>query len=178
MKMEQIKYTRRICDDQERIQEFLTQKRVGTLGLCDENGRPYAIPVNYLYWQGKIFFHGLGSGKKNDILATNGTVCFNVFEEFGTVADTMPAKCDTAYFSVVIFGKVVAVTEATEKAAILDEFVEKFMPNHFKTKLAPRFVDQYHSSLDSNVVAVYCLEPEELTAKENPVDPDNMFQSK
>ncbi|WP_371378109.1 pyridoxamine 5'-phosphate oxidase family protein [Sporomusa aerivorans] len=174
--MEQIKYTKRICGDKEKITRFLQEQRVGTLSMCEEGGRPYAVPVNYVYWNNKVYIHGMGSGKKNDVLAVNRTVCFTVFEEFGTVADAVPAKCDTAYLSVVIFGKALPVEDLTEKTQALIQIVEKFMPQYFKTPLAAQFVDKYRSSFDDKAVAVYCIEPEDLTAKENPVDEANMFR--
>ena len=176
--MEQIKYTQRICDDKEKINKFLNEKRVGTLSMCDNDGKPYGLPVNYVYWKGKIYIHGMGSGKKNEILASNPSVCFNICEEFGTVTDPVPSKCDTSYFSVVIFGKAVLVQDLEEKTQALKEFLEKFMPEFFKNPLSMQFVDKYRSSLDNNAVAVYCISPEDITAKENPIDMEKMFHKK
>ncbi len=176
--MEQIRYTQRICNDPVRIERFLTDRRVGTLSMADPAGRPYAVPVNYLYWNGRIYFHGLGSGKKNDLLAANPAVCFSVFEEFGTVADAAPCKCDTSYFSVVLFGRALPVAEREEKAEALTRLLEKFTPQLFKNPLAPELVAKYRSSLDNRAVAVYRIVPEALTAKENPPDPEHMFQAR
>jgi nitroimidazol reductase NimA-like FMN-containing flavoprotein (pyridoxamine 5'-phosphate oxidase superfamily) len=175
--VEQIKYTQRICADKEKINRFLTGKRVGTLSMCETAERPYALPVNYVYWNSKIYIHGMGSGKKTIVLAASPSVCFTVFEEFGTVADPVPAKCDTAYLSVVIFGKAVLVQDVEEKTQVLAQFLEKFMPQFFKTPLSAQFVDKYRSSFDNNAVAVYAIDPEDLTAKENPIDPEHMFQA-
>lgn len=143
--------------------------------MCDQKGKPYALPVNYVYWNGKIYIHGMGSGKKNDVLAANPVVCFTVFEEFGTVADPVPAKCDTAYFSVVIFGEAVLVQDLEEKTLALKQFLEKFLPGFFKAPLSKSFVDHYRSGLDHKAAAVYCISPENLTAKENPIDAEHMF---
>jgi nitroimidazol reductase NimA-like FMN-containing flavoprotein (pyridoxamine 5'-phosphate oxidase superfamily) len=173
--MEPIRYTQRICDDKEKIDRFLAEKRVGTLSMCDKGGNPYAVPVNYIYWNGKIYIHGMGSGKKNVILAANSLVCFTVFEEFGTVIDSVPCKCDTSYLSVVIFGKAVPVQDLDEKTQVLMRLLEKFAPHLFKNPLSMQFVDKYRSACDNNAVAVYCIYPEDLTAKENPVDMEHMF---
>jgi nitroimidazol reductase NimA-like FMN-containing flavoprotein (pyridoxamine 5'-phosphate oxidase superfamily) len=173
--MEQIRYTQRVCDDQEKIEDFLTEKRVGTLSMCDTEHKPYAVPVNYIYRNGKIYLHGMGSGKKNLILAANSEVCFTVFEEFGTVTDAVPCKCDTSYLSVVIFGKAVLVQDLDEKTQVLVEILEKFAPQLFKNPFSRQFVGKYRSSLDNTAVAVYCIDPEVLTAKENPVDTEHMF---
>src|SRR5471030_936125 len=141
--MEQIRYTQRICDDKEKINNFLIEKRVGTLSMCDKEGKPYALPVNYIYWNGKIYIHGMGSGKKNNDVSENSKVCFNVCEEFGTVTDPVPSKCDTSYFSVVIFGEAVLVQDLDEKTQALTQFLEKFMPHFFKNPLSKQFVDKY-----------------------------------
>ena len=175
--MEQIRYTQRICNDKEKIDSFLIKKRVGTLSMCDEKCKPYSIPLNYLYWNGKIYIHGMGSGKKNNILAVNPSVCFNVCEEFGTVTDPVPSKCDTSYFSVAIFGKAVLIEDLDEKTQALRQFLEKFVPHFFKNPLSKQFVDKYRSSLDNNAVAVYCINPEDMTAKENPIDMEHMFNA-
>jgi Predicted flavin-nucleotide-binding protein len=54
--MEKIRYTQRICKDKEKISRFLAERRVGTLGMCDKDGMPYVIPVNYIYWNEKFIF--------------------------------------------------------------------------------------------------------------------------
>lgn len=176
--MEKIKYTQRICTDKEKIDRFLVEKRAGTLSICDKEGKPYAIPVNYIYWNNKIYIHGMGSGKKNDILSESPSVCFGVFEEFGTVTDSVPCKCDTSYFSVIIFGKAVLVQDLDEKTQVLMQLLEKFMPHFFKNSLSVQFVDQYRSGFDNNAVAVYSIDPEDITAKENPIDMEHMFRTK
>ncbi|WP_333860555.1 pyridoxamine 5'-phosphate oxidase family protein [Clostridium sp.] len=172
--MERISYTSRICSDEKKINNFLIQKRVGVLGMCDKEGMPYSIPVNYIYEDGKVYIHGMGSGKKNSILKEKSSVCFTIFEEFGTVKDSVPCKCDTSYFSVVIFGKAVLVENLEEKAKILTLIADKFVPGFFKNALSKEFIAKYHSSRDNNTTAVYCIFPEDITAKENPVDMGNM----
>jgi uncharacterized protein len=84
----------------------------------------------------------MGNGKKNDVLAENPSVCFTVFEEFGTVADSIPCKCDTSYLSVVIFGKAVLVQDIDEKTQVLMQIMGKFMPDFFKNPLSTQFVDK------------------------------------
>ncbi len=177
--MEQIRYAQRVCEDKEKIDRFLMEKRVGTLSMCDIEGRPpYAIPVNYVYWNDKIYIHGMGSGKKNELLAANPKICFTVFEEHGTVIDSVPCKCDTSYLSVIIFGKGILVEDLDEKTRALMRFLEKFAPELFKNPLSRQFVDKYRSSFDNKGVAVYRIEPEALTAKENPIDLEHMFKPK
>lgn len=173
--MEQIRYKQRICTDQERIERFITDKRVGVLGMCDLKGAPYSLPVNYVYLNGNIYLHGLGSGKKNDVLQENPSVCFNIFEEFGTVADKIPCKCDTAYFSVILFGEAQLVGDKEEKSQALTAFMSKFMPGAFKSPLSGQYVEKYTSSHDNRPVAVFRIVPSHISAKENTADPGDLI---
>ncbi|MCO7124870.1 pyridoxamine 5'-phosphate oxidase family protein [Sporolactobacillus shoreicorticis] len=172
--MKGISYKQRICNDKERIDRFLIEKRVGSLGMSDKS-KPYTIPVNYVFLNGKIYIHGLGTGRKNHILRENAHVCFTVFEELGTVKSSVPCKCDTSYFSVVIFGKAMLVEDPNEKIEALGKFLEKFTPGLFDKNVLKQVVERYHSSLNNKAVSVYCICPEHLTAKENPVDMNHMF---
>ncbi len=174
--METIRYTQRICEDKNKINNFMKERRVGILSMCDEEGKPYAVPVNYIYLNEKIYIHGMGTGKKNRLMEAKPSVCFTVFEEFGTVVDSIPCKCDTSYFSIVIIGKVTLVKELDEKTHVLSKLVEKFTPNLFKLPMAKQFVEKYKSAFDNMPVSVYCLSPESFTAKENPIDDEHMFQ--
>jgi nitroimidazol reductase NimA-like FMN-containing flavoprotein (pyridoxamine 5'-phosphate oxidase superfamily) len=65
--MEQLHYKQRICTDKEKIENFLARSRVGIIGL-NAGEYPYAVPVNYVWWDGKAYFHGMGSGKRESVL--------------------------------------------------------------------------------------------------------------
>jgi len=175
--MNQIGYKQRICTDQNKINEFLLQTRTGVLGMS-QDGVPYAVPMNYVWHDGSIYFHGMGSGKKDDILSQMPTVCFTVYKENGTVTDPMPCHADTAYMSVMIFGKVEKLTDFEEAAVALQKFIEKIMPGYYNTPMSAMLIEKYRSSMDGNRVAVYRLTPKDLTAKENAVEPGKMFEMK
>jgi uncharacterized protein len=172
--MNQIRYTKRVCTDQKRIDEFLFKTRTGVLGMS-ESGVPYAVPVNYIWFNGSIYFHGMGSGRKNDILFKNPFVCFTVYEEQGTVTDPVPCHADTAYMSVMLFGPAEKLTDSGEAAAVLQKMVEKYMPGFYNYALSGTMVQKYRSSLDGNAVSVYRVIPQKITAKENSAETDQLF---
>ena len=58
-----IRYQQRRCTDQAKIDQFLTFERTGTLGMV-ENGAPYAVPLNFVWSGGCIYFHGMGRDAK------------------------------------------------------------------------------------------------------------------
>ena len=70
--------------------------------------------MNYVWYNGSVYFHGMGSGKKENILSQNPFVCFTIYEEHGTVIDPVPCHADTVYMSVMLFGKAEKVTDPEE----------------------------------------------------------------
>ncbi len=173
--MNTIRYTQRICSDKGEIEHFLQKKRVGVIGLVDTEGFPYTLPLNYVWCDGNIYFHGMGSGKKVEILQKEPTVSFSIFEEFGTVKDAVPCKADTSYMSVLVFGKARKVVDTEESTAVLRAILDKFMPDFYKTPLAQTTVEKYRSSHDNNGVAVYKITPIDITVKNNIVNKEELF---
>jgi len=173
--MEKVSYIKRDCTDQTKIDSFLSKTRIGILGLSD-TPYPYAVPVNFIWHNGAIYFHGMGSGKKVKLLEKESGVCFTVFQEYGTAVDPMPCHADTAYTSVMIFGDVRKITDSQEGAEILNILVNKYMPDYYGEKpLNAKLIKTYRSALDKNAVAIYCIQPVHLTAKENVVDSTDLF---
>lgn len=174
--MDQVRYMQRNCTDKEKIENFLLQERTGVLGMV--NGTfPYAIPMNYVWYKGSVYFHGMGSGKKEDILSQSPSVCFTVYKEHGTVIDPVPCHADTAYMSVMLFGKAEKVTDSEEATEALQKIVEKYIPGYYSNPLTNNFVEKYRSSLDENPVSVYKITLEGMTAKENLVESEKLFNS-
>lgn len=172
--MTQIGYTARICDDPERIGAFLTAQRVGVLGLTTPHG-PYAVPVNFIWLGGSIYFHGMGSGRKVDALRTGPQVCFTVYHEQGTVTDPMPCHADTAYMSVMVFGAVREIIDPVEGAGVLQALVDKFLPGQYRTRLSGPLVEHYRSGMDGRAVGIFRITPSQVSAKQNTAAPDELF---
>lgn len=172
--MEQVSYRQRDCQEQEKIQRFLEETRVGTLGIGGDEF-PYAVPVNYIWHDGAIYFHGMGSGKTVRLLAKYPKVSFTVYKEFGTVTDPVPCHADTSYFSVMLFGTAERVKEVAQAADALQKLLDKFMPGFYKQRIAPELVQKYRSGMDGNAVAVYRIVPQQITAKENAAAPEQLF---
>jgi uncharacterized protein len=174
MMIGKIRYTQRSCTDMQVIDEFLNKTRVGVVGM--QSGKyPYTVPVNYVWYKGAVYFHGMGSGKKNELLEGKQPVSFTVFEEYGTVKDPVACNADTSYRSVMIFGYALKVEDVKESAEVLNCIVEKYMPDFYKSKITPGLAKNYRSSHDNKAVAVFKIVPEELTAKENIAEPGDIF---
>ncbi len=73
----------------------------GVLACLGDEDYPYAVPLSYVYFNDKIYFHSARAGHKIDSITNNSKVSFSVTDE-----DTIISKEYTTYFRCVIaFGK-------------------------------------------------------------------------
>ncbi|NIK75921.1 hypothetical protein FHS15_001021 [Paenibacillus castaneae] len=163
----------RECKDRHKIEQFLKGAQTGFLGLSDEY-KPYVIPLNYVWLDGAFYFHGAGSGRKVSIIERNNEACFTVSEHYGTITDPVPAKTDSAYMSVMVFGQIEAITDLDEAVLIMQSMLDKYVPGYYDKPLPKAHLDKYRSSLGS-ATAVYKLSCTSLTAKENEQVPGSMY---
>ncbi len=118
--------------------EFLTQEGVGYLATYDLAGPPYITPLNYLYHQGKIYFHCANEGRKLENIAANNQVCFAVSRTDKAVFAPVACRCSTRYTSVLIFGTARIVEDIPQKVHLLNLLVAKFAEGrHFAPVDAP-----------------------------------------
>lgn len=171
--MFQIRYKNNECTDQEKINRFLTKTRIGFLGLASRD-MPYVVPLNYVWFDGKIYFHGAAEGRKVDVIKENNDVCFTVCEEYGTLVSPIPAHTSTAYMSAMVFGKIEPVTDLEEATLAMQKMLDKYVPGYHKSPLAKNHVKNYRSSLGSKTV-VYRITASQVTAKEEKPDEEKLF---
>lgn len=65
----------------EEIDRVLTQEKRGVLAVHGEDGYPYAFPMDFLYLDGKLYFHCAKAGHKLDALRADGRASFCVMDE-------------------------------------------------------------------------------------------------
>ena len=65
--------------DKELIKQILDKVEYGVLALGGEI--PYAVPVNFVYFNNSIYFHGSLKGKKMEMIQKNNNVSFSVIYE-------------------------------------------------------------------------------------------------
>ena len=93
----------------EEITGFLAEARIGRLCMAGRDGRPYSIPLPFC-WLGDALYVRLPlTGRKGRILAENDRVCFE--------ADAFTDTLDD-YASVLVEGRLVAVTEPDERRRV------------------------------------------------------------
>lgn len=58
-------------------------------GLATPDGKPYVVPMGYGYGDGALYIHGARGGLKNELIANNPHVSFNVSLDTELVSDTV-----------------------------------------------------------------------------------------
>lgn len=168
-----IRMQKRACTDTERIQRFLKQSRTGFLGLSSKDV-PYVVPLNFLWWNDAVYFHGAAEGKKVTFIEHNPQACFTISEEYGTISDPVPANTDTAYMSVIIHGTVIRISDLTEATEAMQGMLDKYVPDYYDQPLKKSHLERYVSSMGSKT-AVFKLSSTSVSAKEKEIDPAHMF---
>jgi uncharacterized protein len=107
-------------------EEVLRRGTVGVLALEGENGYPYAVPISYVFRNGKIYFHCAISGYKIELIRTNDKVSFCVIDQNQIV----PEELTTYYRSVIIFGRAKVISDKQEKRKALELLAEKYSPGY------------------------------------------------
>lgn len=151
--------------DKEIINDFLHKTNIGHLGLVDEDV-PYVIPLNFVWLHDCLYFHGAGEGRKTRIIQKNNNACFTISEERGVMSNPIPAKVDTAYMSVIIFGKATLLENMDEGRDVMQAMLNKYVPGYYEKPLAKSHLEKYVSTLGSKT-AIYKITPTDITAKEN-----------
>lgn len=60
---------------------ILENGKVGILAVNGDNGYPYTVPLNYMFYNGKIYFHSASEGHKFDSIKNNSKVSFCVISK-------------------------------------------------------------------------------------------------
>ncbi len=98
----------------------------GVLAVSGDDGYPYAVPLSFVYKDGKLFFHFAKAGHKLDGIGRNNKVSFCVVK-----ADNVIPKTFTTHFrSAIVFGRARILTEDSEKKHALECLVEKYSPDY------------------------------------------------
>lgn len=90
---------------------ILSKATSGTLALLGDNGYPYAVPISYVYADGKLYFHSAKSGHKVDAIKQHDKASFCVI----AADDIRPAEFTTYFRSVIVFGKIHIVESESER---------------------------------------------------------------
>ena len=106
--------------------EILRSCTAGVLALSGDYGYPYAVPLSYVYVDGKLYFHFAKEGHKVDSINRNDKVSFCVIDKSEVIQRTLTNH----YRSVIIFGRARFLTAEDEKKYALERLAEKYSPDY------------------------------------------------
>lgn len=136
----------------ETCDRILKRNTSGVLALNSEQG-PYAVPLSYVYADGRIIFHGATSGHKMDAIAHEARASFCIID----ANDVVPEEFTTRYRSVIVVGKIKILKSQNEKIEALSTLGMSCYPNE---KACSEEVDKF---IDNT--CVFVLEPSSITGK-------------
>ena len=109
---------------QKEVEDILHKGTSGVLALLGDNDYPYAVPISYVYDDGKIYFHSAKSGHKIDAIQRTEKASFCVIDEDLVV----PEEYTTYFRSVIAFGRIRIVEDDSEKRAAIEKLAIKYAP--------------------------------------------------
>lgn len=151
--------------DTKMINEIINNAEYGTLALCYEN-KPYSVPINFVEYQGDIYFHGAKKGKKISIIEQNKNASFSIVEDYSLLpsyfstdkGDACPAT--HLFKSIIIDGEIKIIKEYNEKAEVLEALMQKLQK---EGEYIPLDNEMYKKAI--NATCIYKLIPKETSAK-------------
>ena len=110
---------------QEECERIMREGKTAVLALAGDDGYPYAVPVNYVYDSGKIYFHCAKTGHKLDALRRCEKVSMCVVDR----DDVAPERLATDYMSVIVFGRARILEDDEKIYRAVEVFGLKYNPD-------------------------------------------------
>lgn len=96
----------------------------GVLALMGDGGYPYAVPLSYVYEDGKIYFHCAKEGHKLDAVRNCEKASFCVIDQDQIV----PEKYTTYFRSVIVFGRIKILEDEDQKREAIRKLAFRYAP--------------------------------------------------
>ena len=103
----------------------LAQGTAGVLALSGDGGYPYAVPLSYVFAEDRLYFHCAKAGHKLDAIRQNNRASFCVIGQDQIV----PEEYTTYFKSVIVFGTIRTLEDASEKRAAIEKLAVKYAPD-------------------------------------------------
>jgi len=116
-------------EDRQTIRSLLNRSHVGRIATINRKGFPVIKPVNFLYWEDKIYIHSSTQGEKAMDIRRGSPVCFEVDEPIAYVA-AAGSPCTANYYfrSIIVKGRASFVKPLERKRELLGRLMKKYQP--------------------------------------------------
>lgn len=120
-------------EENHRIERIITGCRLCHVGMADENGKPYVLPMNFGYEEGVVYLHSAQEGSSISILEKNPGVCITFCTDPGLVWQDERVACSYRMQaeSVICHGKVVFEEDFDEKVKALNCIMRQYSDREF-----------------------------------------------
>lgn len=120
-------------DDEERIERVIRACPLCYVGMADENGKPYVLPMNFGYDEGVIFLHSAQEGHSISVLENNPQVSIAFCTEPSLVWQHEEVACSYRMRaeSVICYGKVTFEEDFEEKVKALNIIMRQYSDKEF-----------------------------------------------
>jgi hypothetical protein len=124
MEFREMRRKRQQLSEEESI-AILEKATAGTLALLGDDDYPYAVPISYVYHEGKLYFHSALAGHKVDAIRKCDKASFCVIEQ----DDVQPKMYTTFFRSVIAFGRIHIIEDEQEKLETARMLGNRYNPN-------------------------------------------------
>lgn len=124
MEFREMRRKRQQLSDEESY-AILQKATSGTLALLGDGDYPYAVPISYVFSEGKLYFHSALSGHKVDAIRGCDRASFCVVAQ----DDVKPELYTTFFRSVIAFGRIHIVDDEAEKLAAARLLGNRYNPH-------------------------------------------------
>lgn len=146
------RFKQQIPEDE--AKKILKESTNGVLCLTDWEGKPYGVPMSFIYDEGNaIYFHCAISGRKIDIIKKNTNACFVTIAQ----DEIHPDEFTTYFKSVIVEGKIKILSNRQKMFDALRLLSTKYSPGIDCDPEIEKSIDR---------VTVLKLEIENITGKE------------
>ncbi len=125
----------------------------GVLGTIGTNGYPHTVPLNYVFFNNKIYFHSAKEGFKLRNIEDNPKVSFTVYDNVTIIEE----RFTTNYQSAIVYGKAKIIPGNKE---VLMELIKKY---------SSKFINEGIEYVDKSYNTTYLIEItlEHISGKES-----------
>ncbi|MDD3405896.1 MAG: pyridoxamine 5'-phosphate oxidase family protein [Paludibacteraceae bacterium] len=121
--------------DKPEIESLINSCQACVVSMCDTNGNPYAIPMNFAYKNDILYLHSAQEGNKIECLKQNPNVCITFVhntQELVYHDVEMPCSYSMRSRSAIAFGRVNFVEDLHEKESAFQIFMSHYSDRTFK----------------------------------------------
>lgn len=120
--------------DNNEINKIIEESDICFIGMLEEDGSPYVIPMNYALYEGDILLHSGPHGKHLNLLAKDNRVCATFCAGGKLMYQHPDVACSYSMQakSVLCKGKIEFIEDMEEKEKLVRVFMSHYTSREFK----------------------------------------------